>query len=376
MPIERGRRAPGSAPIAQRIAGEGVPVVEGAIRVAEKSLEDALRGERGGHRQHAAREPLRGAEHVGCDARVLAGPHRAGATVSHRDLVADQEYVVPIAELARAAQERGVVDAHSGRTLNDRFEDRRCQCVRVRLERALERGACRIRVTRLARRRDVEGVEQDSGEGPAEHLDAAERGHAECLSVEAALQRQEAPPFGAPILRPVLERELHRHLDRRRPVVAVEDVFETRRCDRAERGGQLGGARVCNARQGDVAQALGLPAQRLHQARVTVAERARPPGGVAVQIAAPVDVVEPGAARLGHHERIHALSVALHGGIGAPHPLFVETNDPVALLGRHGGPPRSLAREGTRSRRVRSLGRECGRHQRQFDREGRAHAEL
>ena len=125
---------------AERIAAEGVSVVEGALAAAEEAVEDAPRRERRGHRQHAAREALRGAEQVGRDARVLAGPHRAGAPVAGEHLVGDEEHVVARAQLARRAQERGVVDPHAGGALHHRLDHQTGDRVGLAREQRFERG--------------------------------------------------------------------------------------------------------------------------------------------------------------------------------------------------------------------------------------------
>ena len=76
----------------------------------------------------------------------------------------------------------------------------------------------------LARRRHVDGVEKDAGEGAAKDLDPAQSRDAEGLTVERVLEGDEAGALRSAVLAPELERELHGHFDRRRAVVAEEDV--------------------------------------------------------------------------------------------------------------------------------------------------------
>src|SRR4029079_9294169 len=71
---------------------------------AEEALVELLADERRRERQVAAGQPLPPAEEVRGDALALAGPERAGATESHRHLVADQEASDLVAELARTRQ--------------------------------------------------------------------------------------------------------------------------------------------------------------------------------------------------------------------------------------------------------------------------------
>ena len=171
---------------------------------------------------------------------------------------------MPIAELARRAQEGGVVDLHAGCALHHGLDDERRQRVRILRERALESGDRALQVPRLARRRNADGVRQGGGEWPSEHLETAQRGHAERLAVEGVLQRRKGAPLRATVLRPVLECELQRHFHCGRTVVAVEDVLEAARRGAADRVGQLGGPFVCDTRQRGVAQPIRLLPQRLH----------------------------------------------------------------------------------------------------------------
>ena len=74
----------------------------------------------------------------------------------------------------------------------------------------------------------------------------------------------------------------------------------------AERLGQLRRGLVRDARERRVASDSAWRRERGDQARVRVAERRRPPGGVAVEIAAPVRVEQARALRAHDHERIRA----------------------------------------------------------------------
>ena len=101
---------------------------------AEEGLVDALGGERRRERQVAAGQALGEAEQVGRDALLLAGEHRAGAAEAGRDLVADQQHAVRVAELAHGAQVAGRVDEHPGGALDERLDDHRGDLLLVRGE--------------------------------------------------------------------------------------------------------------------------------------------------------------------------------------------------------------------------------------------------
>jgi hypothetical protein len=70
------------------------------IGTPEEAVMHAFGGQRRRERQVTASQSLAQAEEVGRNALLLAGEHRPGAPEPGRDLVADQEDVVPIAQLA------------------------------------------------------------------------------------------------------------------------------------------------------------------------------------------------------------------------------------------------------------------------------------
>ena len=125
----------------ERVAGVGVAVEEGLelLVLAEEALVDALGRERRRERQVAARQALRDGHEVGRDALVLAREHRPGAAEAGRDLVADQEHVVLVAEMADVAQVAVGSDEDARGALDERLDDHRGDAVAV-LARARARG--------------------------------------------------------------------------------------------------------------------------------------------------------------------------------------------------------------------------------------------
>ena len=77
-------------------------------------------------------------------------------------------------------------------------------------------------------------LEQNPGKRLTKHFYSTQRRYAESFAVESLLESDEGTPVGLPVLRPVLECQLHSNLDRSRPVVAVEDVLESRRSHGAD----------------------------------------------------------------------------------------------------------------------------------------------
>ena len=265
---------------------------------------------------------------------MLTRPHRTRSPVAREHLVTDEKQVVPVAQLAGGAQERGSVDLHARRPLHDGLEHDRGERVCVVLDGRGEGVEGRLGAGGLAGRGHVNAVEQHAGKGLPKQLQPAQRRHAQRLAVEGVFEGHEAAPLRAAVLGPVLQRELHGDLDGRGSVVAEEGVLEARRRHSTQRLGELGGAGVGDSRQRRVAERFRLPAQRGHQARVVVPQRRRPPGGVAVDVAAAVGVFDARSLRPNHHQRIDSLAVVLHRSVGMPHPLLVEGDNARAFPGR------------------------------------------
>src|SRR5207253_1675328 len=99
--LERGdRRGAGEG-----IARVGVSVEERLELVVapEEALIDPLGCEGRGERHVAAGDPLRETEQIGGDALLLAGEHRPRAPEARRDLVADEQHPVALAETLHRA---------------------------------------------------------------------------------------------------------------------------------------------------------------------------------------------------------------------------------------------------------------------------------
>ena len=152
----------------ERVAREGMAVEEAAavLVLAGEAGVHALGRQRGGERQVAAGQPLAEAEEVRGDALLLAGEHRPGAPEPGCDLVADQQHVVDVAQLAHPAQEAGRLNADSRRALDQRLDDHRGDLLAVQLEQALER-------RRIPGRRAV-GAEQQRLVDAVKELDSAD----------------------------------------------------------------------------------------------------------------------------------------------------------------------------------------------------------
>ena len=74
----------------------------------------------------------------------------------------------------------------------------------------------------------------------------------------------------------------------------------------------------------------GFLASRLDQARVIVTKGSDPPGGIRVDVAAAIQVVEIGSGRPVDHDRVDPRPVIIHRRVGMPDSLFVEGDDVLA----------------------------------------------
>ena len=321
---------------AERVAAERVAVEERPIARAAEAVVDPRRRERRAHREHAARETLRGAEEIGRHPRVIDRPEAPGAAVAGEDLVRDQEDVVPIAERARLGEVLRGVDAHPRRALDERLEDDRRDLVRARADHAREIfERARVR-RRIVGGEDTDAVEEEPRERAPEDLDARQRRSADRVSVERALERDEALSRGTTRLAPVLRGELHRRLHRGRPVVDEERAREAGRRDADDLFREAGGRLVGDPPEGAVSERARLLGERTDEARMTVAERGDPPRRVRVEVAPPVDVEEPRS--LGPRDDEGLARLPLVGGrVRVPEVLAVEPDELVAR--RHAGTP-------------------------------------
>lgn len=304
----------------------------------------------------ASGEPS-GAEQIGHDARVLAGPHAAGATEAGEDLVGDQEHPRVVAGPSQAAEQRGREEAHAVGPEDERLDDERRDGLAVSLEGRLEGVAERLPARRVARDLAVRAhviPEEQRLEDLGEVVDRADAHRADGVAMVGAGEREEArasrPAVAATIvLCGVLERDLQRDLDGGAAVVAVEDARE----GAIPLGGdpdELGGGRVRRHRQRYVGEGARLGLERRDEARMREAEDLRPPGARGVEVAAAVEVDEPRT--LGRcHDQIVPLGVALVRGEGPPDVRPIEGQNSGALV--HGWP--SHGWNSTRSGFIRRL---------------------
>ena len=203
--------------------------------------------------------------------------------------------------------------------LHERLDDDRADIVRVALEDraqlaepspcALRRAFAGHRFVGIGRRREDRLEQQWRVSAPVQR-NIGDRQRAERLAVIAAGQRDEARAPAAAVL-PVVEAELERDFDRARAVVGIEHAAQrTRgvgrfRRDAHQRLGKLDRRLVREAGQHHVVEPVELRLQCRDDARVAVAEQARPPRADRVEIAPSVVAVQPGAFGAGdrHHRQ-------------------------------------------------------------------------
>ena len=283
--VGEGRRA------GERAASEGVSVEERA-RVLGRPEEPgihALGGHRGRQWHIAAGQPLPEAEEVGRDTLLLAGKHRAGAPEPGRDLVADQEDVVAVTELAHLAQVARRLHPDARGALDERLHDHRRHLLRVEVEHALEL----LSVAGV----DAMCLEEERRIHRVEEIDPADGDRAERVAVVRVAKRDERGPprVLAAALLPVLERHLQRDLGGRRARVGVEDAVQSGRRQINQPRGQLGGTPVRQSEHRRVCDPLELVVHGLVDQRVAVPMDVAPQRGDAVDVAIPLGVDEVGA---------------------------------------------------------------------------------
>ncbi len=272
--LERGD--PGGA--AEWVPGVGVAVKEAPVVLvtAEESLVESLGGERRGEREVAAGDPFPNAQQIRDDVLVLAGEHPAGPSEAGRDLVADEQHAVFVAQLTDPPQIAVRLHEHARGALDERFDDHRGDRLAMLGEQAREvRG-----ITRAGR----DGVEQQRAVDGVEQVDATDRHRPERVPVVRVLQADELRALRLALLRPPLERHLQRHLDGGGAAVGVEHARETGRGDRDEPFGELDRRLVREAEHRRVGDAIELTPDRLIERRVAMSVDVAPQRGDAVDI--------------------------------------------------------------------------------------------
>ena len=186
------------------------------------------------HRQVARGHRLAEAQQVGPQPGLLRREQRAGAAEAGRDLVADQQHVVLGARGAEAREPVAIGELHAGRALHERLDDHGRELGRV-----------------LGDERDA--VSKQSGSPNAGARSTGKRSGSKMSAPKPSSPTESAPivsPWYAPPnarkvrarraeVRPVLERDLQRLLDRRRAVGRVEEVRLVDGHDAGERLGEL-----------------------------------------------------------------------------------------------------------------------------------------
>ena len=168
----------------QQVAGERVPVEERAVVcvLAEEAVVDPLGGQRRGEQQVPGRRPRRGQSKSGAT-RSCSREHRPCAPEPRRDLVADQQHVVAVAQLAHARRYPGGWTRIPAAPWTSGSTTTAATC-------SLWRPSVRSGFSRVARV-DLVGVEQQRPVGAAEEIDPAHRHRAEGVAVVRVAQGDE-----------------------------------------------------------------------------------------------------------------------------------------------------------------------------------------
>ena len=351
---------------------------------AVEGLVDRVGREDGGQRQGTAGQPLREADEIGRDPRLLVGKQAAGAAKAGGNLIDDQVHLVAVAQDAGLAQVGRVVHHHAGGALDQRLHDQGRSLGVVLLEPALQRCGCtqggvggRLARQGIARIGAGHGGRQ-AGERRirvAENLHIGDRQGAHGFTVVTAGQSHEAVFVGLTHIAPVMGAHLQRDFGGAGAIAAVAGVAQAGQCGQAF--GQLHHRRMGAASQHHVVELFHLIGHCSTDVRVAVPEQIDPPGADAVQVAAAIGVVQPGAAGAVNGQRWRGF-VPLHGGARVPDGsdaagskcgcTHAELPGPRAPQ-RVGCGPRPKWWQGNAARRMvlpcyRKLSYRCGVHQR------------
>ena len=291
---------------------EGLPLGD----IAQKSLEDALRGERGGEREVAAGEPLGEAQKIGNDSFVLAGEHFSGAPEAGHHLVENQKHTRRIAFFPKFAQHSAWPEAHPGRSLDQGFDHHRRHIAIVETGERLEFGG-------RGNPGDGKLVARD---GFVERTDAAEARRAERVAVVGAIKGHKPRPLGRALVLPELHRHFHRRLDGCGSVVAQKNAAQgVSRKKSAELRGELDGGGVGGSEKRNMGDAFELFAEGAGDRGMAMAVNIRPDRGIAVEVAAALAVFEHRALAAHEHERmVIRFAPIAHGREGMPEVRLVE----------------------------------------------------
>ena len=302
-------------------------MVQGAGREVgtEERVEHRAAGHGGRHGEVPGGEALADHEQIGSQPALLRREQGAGAPEAGGDLVADQQHVVLAARGAERAQTVGVGEQHPRRALHHWFDDHRRQLGRVRLDHR-DRGveAAGIAEVRRPQHREAQRVEEVGAEAGVAH-----RERAQGVAVVRTTEGEELRTALDPAVRPVLEGDLQRLLDRGGAVGREEEVRVVDRYDARERLGQLDHHHVAVAEHGRVRAAVELRAHRVVELGHVVAERVDPQRRDGVEVAPTVDVDQLVALTPLDQDR-RVLGVRVHLGEAVPHDRGV-TRDPLVM---------------------------------------------
>ena len=114
---DRGGRGDGMAGI-----GIAVEQLDRAVRPLHQGVVDRAAAENGAHRDAPVREPFRGGDKVGYDAKQIRGEGRAEPPESGNHFVEDEQNAVAVADRAQPLEIADRRNQHAGRT-RDRLDD-------------------------------------------------------------------------------------------------------------------------------------------------------------------------------------------------------------------------------------------------------------
>ncbi|SKY86054.1 Uncharacterised protein [Mycobacteroides abscessus subsp. abscessus] len=255
---------------------------------------------------------------------MVGGEQFAGAPESGGDLVEDQQHIVLVADSTQFPEIGGVVETHTSGALDDGFDDDRGQFVAVRDDSGLY-GVDVVGIELRGRG----GHEHLVGQNPTPHrvhppLGIADAHRGEGVAVVPTAPGQQARAARLATTAPILQRHLHRDLDRHRTRIAEEHLLQGCWCDVDEQLREPRGGLVGQSAEHHVAHRLQLIARCGVEDRVAITVDGGPPRAHSVDDRTAVGECESHAVGVADDARLRRRR---HGAVGMPDVCCVDAAD-------------------------------------------------
>ena len=350
----------------QLIAGEAVAVEKcfELVVSAQKGRENLARGQRGGHGQVTAGQPLGQGREIGMHVFLVTGQQArgadGGAAKGGHHFVGNQLGAVAAGDFRHPAQPAGRLRDHAGRALDERLKNKRGVGIALLFPRgefllhfsnafpmafAVFPGVGPLRLGAVEGAaiavggHDLAGFEKQAGVTSVKQINVAEADRPDGVAVIGGVQAEKragggcarrGARIGRPVSAPLPSRSSRRRKRTRAPIGAGRGAAG--RKARGAGGGldellrEPGGGFAGQAEGGGVGDFLELAAQGGVDFGMGVAVEVGPDGGVGVQILAAGGVAQHGAATVNNNNR-RAPEPVPHLGEGMPDVAVIQLGE-------------------------------------------------